>query len=64
MKRIFEQLEEMNLTNEEKDLIKKELEEMTVSKGEDLIIESTGSSTDQGEVIYQVRLGNRHVCYI
>ncbi len=64
MKRIISELDNFNLSDEEKEYIRSKLKDIKINRNEHLRIINTNMMTDKYEAIYQVLLNERHVCYI
>lgn len=66
---ILTTLDYEDITEEQKETIKKELDGMTIYDDEKLVVETSGMSSESGKLIYDVVLRNdsnvdRHICYI
>lgn len=64
LKRIISELDNFNLSDEEKEYIRSKLKDIKINRNEHLRIINTNMMTDKYEAIYQVLLNERHVCYI
>lgn len=64
MKRIISELDNFNLSDEEKEYIVSQLKDIKINRNEHLRIINTNMMTNKFEAIYQVLLDERHVCYL
>lgn len=64
----LEELEYLDITEDQRGYILKELEGINIREDESIIIKSTGQSNEKGDFIHQVLLTNgdmeRFICYI